>query len=73
MLFLDTSALVKRYVEEDGTELVLRLMDQDPRWAVSAIARTEVTAGIDGEPDADLRADGSHRIRTLRARCPWGS
>lgn len=41
MLFLDTSALVKRYVDEDGTELVLRLMDEDPIWAVSAVARTE--------------------------------
>ena len=41
MLFLDTSALVKRYVEEEGTGLVLRLMDQDPIWAASAVARTE--------------------------------
>jgi predicted nucleic acid-binding protein len=41
MLFLDTSALVKRYVEQDGTELVLRLMEKDPSWAASAVARTE--------------------------------
>jgi predicted nucleic acid-binding protein len=41
MLFLDTSALVKRYVEEEGTELVLRRMDEDAEWVVSAVARTE--------------------------------
>jgi predicted nucleic acid-binding protein len=41
MLFLDTSALVKRYVEEEGTELVLHRMDEDPEWVASAIARTE--------------------------------
>lgn len=41
MLFLDTSALVKRYVEEDGTALVLERMGEDPEWVVSAVARTE--------------------------------
>jgi uncharacterized protein len=41
MLFLDTSALVKRYVAEDGTELVLGRMDEDTGWAVSALARPE--------------------------------
>ncbi len=41
MLFLDTSALVKRYVAEEGTELVLRRMGEDADWVVSSIARTE--------------------------------
>jgi len=41
MLFLDTSALVKRYVDEDGTELVLERMGSDPEWVVSSVARTE--------------------------------
>lgn len=41
MLFLDTSALVKRYVEEDGTGLVLERMGADPEWVVSSVARTE--------------------------------
>jgi predicted nucleic acid-binding protein len=41
MLFLDTSALLKRYVEEPGTDLVLRRMDEDRQWAASAVARTE--------------------------------
>ncbi len=41
MLFLDTSALIKRYVEEDGTTLVLLRMREDLEWVVSAVARTE--------------------------------
>lgn len=41
MLFLDTSALVKRYVDEAGTDLVLRRMEEDREWAASVMARTE--------------------------------
>ena len=36
-----TSALIKRYVEEDGTTLVLLRMREDLEWVVSAVARTE--------------------------------
>ena len=41
MLFLDTSALVKRYVAEEGSEFVLQRMDDDREWVVSVVARTE--------------------------------
>ena len=42
-LFLDTSALVRRYVDEDGRELVLDTMAaEDGAWVASALARTEV-------------------------------
>ncbi|HXX60290.1 MAG TPA: type II toxin-antitoxin system VapC family toxin [Candidatus Sulfotelmatobacter sp.] len=41
MLFLDTSALVKRYVEEEGTKLVLQRMAEDPEWVAASVARTE--------------------------------
>ena len=41
MLFLDTSALIKRYVMEEGTDQVVRRMDEDTEWAVSSVARTE--------------------------------
>jgi len=41
MLFLDTSALIKRYVDEDGSEVVIRLMDEDRDWAASSTALTE--------------------------------
>lgn len=41
-LFLDTSALVCRYVDEPGRDLVLQAMDADEVWLASAVARTEV-------------------------------
>ncbi len=41
MLFLDTSALVKRYIDEVGADLVLRRTGEDTLWAVSAVARPE--------------------------------
>jgi predicted nucleic acid-binding protein len=70
MLFLDTSALVKRYVEEEGTEFVLRRMDEDPEWVVSSVARTEVEIalcrlGFDPAGTADLR----QRLREDWERC----
>jgi uncharacterized protein len=70
MLYLDTSALVKRYVDEEGTELVLRRMDEDPEWVVSAIARTETEItlcrlGFDPEGTADLW----QRVRDDWERC----
>ena len=46
MLFLDTSALIKRYVDEEGTALVLRRMDEDRDWVVSAVARTETEIAL---------------------------
>lgn len=62
MLFLDTSALLKRYVDEPGTDLVLRRMDEDREWGVSAIARTEtqialcrIDLGTDEDPDVRRR------------------
>ncbi|TAM56970.1 MAG: PIN domain-containing protein [Chloroflexota bacterium] len=41
MLFLDTSALIKRYVDELGSALVARRMNEDADWVVSAVASTE--------------------------------
>jgi len=41
MLVLDTSALLKRYVDEAGTGRVLELMAADEIWAASALAYTE--------------------------------
>jgi predicted nucleic acid-binding protein len=40
-LFLDTSALVRRYVHGSGRDVVLAAMADDGDWCVSALARTE--------------------------------
>ncbi|HVF32648.1 MAG TPA: type II toxin-antitoxin system VapC family toxin [Acidimicrobiales bacterium] len=42
-VFVDTSALVQRYVDEPGRRLVLDTMaEEDGAWVASALARTEV-------------------------------
>jgi len=43
MLAVDTSALVKRYVDEPGSDEVTALMDDDPVWCASELVRCEVT------------------------------
>jgi uncharacterized protein len=61
-LFVDTSALVRRYVQAPGRELVLRTMAEDDPWCASALARTEVlltlrqVAGHRRQQDALWRA-----------------
>ena len=58
MLVLDTSALVKRYVEEEGFETVLELMADDLEWGASALClpESEVTLCHRGFDDTTLRS-----------------
>ncbi len=46
MLFLDTSALLKRYIDEVDTPLVLELMDGDLDWSASALAYPEAEVNM---------------------------
>jgi len=43
VIYLDTSALAKRYLAESGSDAVRRLMDDDESWAASMLARTEMS------------------------------
>ena len=40
-IFLDTSAMVKRYVLDEGRNLVNEALAEDPDWCASALVRTE--------------------------------
>ena len=62
MIFLDSSALVKRYVREDRSDLVVDLMLEDPDWAASELAWTEARItlchrGPEGATDSTIQAD----------------
>ena len=46
LLFVDTSALVKRYVSDRDRDLVVDAMDGDVTWVASALARTEVMLAL---------------------------
>jgi uncharacterized protein with PIN domain len=45
-LFVDTSALVRRYVHGPGRDLVLEAMAADPDWCASALARSEALLAL---------------------------
>ena len=45
-LFVDTSALVQRYLDEPGRALVVDAMADDTTWVASALARTEVMVAL---------------------------
>jgi predicted nucleic acid-binding protein len=45
-LFLDTSALVRRYVHGPGRELVTRAMDGHDDWCASALCRSETLLAL---------------------------
>jgi len=61
MLFLDTSALLKRYVDEDGTGMVVAAMAGDDVWLASALAGAETQVAIARLPVAE-----DERARQLR-------
>lgn len=46
MIFLDSSALVKRYIEESGSDKVRQLMDKAAIVAVSRLAYAETLSAI---------------------------
>lgn len=46
VLYLDTSALLKLYVEEEERELMLAAVEESERAATSAVAYVEARAGL---------------------------
>ena len=45
-LFVDTSALVRRYIQGPDRALVLEAMDADPAWCASALCRSETLLAL---------------------------
>jgi predicted nucleic acid-binding protein len=60
MLYLDASALVKRYVEEEGSEEVLHAMDAANAWAMCRIGFAETVRAV-------CLAGGSKAIKRVEA------
>ena len=46
MLYLDASALVKRYVEEQGSDSVLRAMNEASAWSICRIGYVETVRAV---------------------------
>lgn len=61
--YLDTSALVKLYVQEPGTIWLLALFDSDHRLKVSALAGVEARSAVRRRQQAgDIRRDLAEQI-----------
>jgi hypothetical protein len=45
-LFVDTSALVRRYIQGPGRDMVLEAMAEDPDWCASALCRSETLLAL---------------------------
>ncbi|GAA6734039.1 hypothetical protein YIM1640_11090 [Thermus oshimai] len=50
LVYLDTSALVKRYVEEEGSLEVRSLFEEGALLSTSALTRVEMAAALRKEP-----------------------
>lgn len=46
MLYLDASALVKRYVQEEDSDSVLRAMDEATAWSICRIGYVETVRAV---------------------------
>jgi predicted nucleic acid-binding protein len=46
ILYLDASALVKRYVEEEGSDAVLDAMDPESNWVMCRIGYVETAGAV---------------------------
>ena len=46
MLYLDASALVKRYVEEEGSDLLLSAMEGASAWSMCRIGYVETVRAV---------------------------
>ncbi len=72
-LYFDSSALVKRYVTERGSEAVLRAMDGVARWAMCRIGFVETVRAVarEGGQEAVERVErewiGFHVVEVDRA------
>lgn len=64
-LYLDTSALVKRYVAEEGSEDVIALMNDTPAAGTALITQTEMAAAL-------VRACRDARLTSEEARQAHG-
>ena len=72
ILYLDSSALVKRYVAEPGSDDVVRLIAEARVAGTSLIARSEIAAALAKAVRVKLlsRDDASAALKAFRAQWP---
>jgi predicted nucleic acid-binding protein len=70
-LYIDTSALIKRHVEEAHTELVREWVDSAATVGTGALTRAEVSSGINRLHRMNLLDDPSYSLALNEFRKSW--
>lgn len=71
ILYLDTSALVKLYVDEDGSETVKKFVDQAAVVSTSKIASVEARSAFARAKREEILSDSSHRQVVCQLQYDW--
>ena len=71
--YMDASALVKRYVEEAGTEEVSRLISESEVVGTSAVTRVEVAAALSRAKDTGVLTHEDAMLALEAFRSDWES
>lgn len=66
MLYLDASALVKRYVEEEGSDLVDDAMEKADAMVVCRIGLVETLRVVGSTADEQLTVDARAELRSMQ-------
>ena len=70
-LYLDTSALAKRYVEEPGSEDVLNWMELADMIGTGLVTRAETAAGMTGLLNRGILTEEDFRLALEQFRVDW--
>jgi predicted nucleic acid-binding protein len=73
IVYLDASALVKRYIEEDGTTEVNALINEADYNVTNLISRVEVSAAIMRASKMDILDQEDALVAVRRFRSEWES
>ena len=71
MTYLDTSALIKRFIEEEGSGVVRTLMRQPGSVATAKVAYVEVYAGLGRRRRAGDLSPKDHRVACTQFERDW--
>jgi predicted nucleic acid-binding protein len=73
MNYFDTSALIKRFVDETGSDTVASLIEVDPVVATSAVAYAEIHAGLARKLREQALTAAAHRRISRAFDSDWRS
>jgi predicted nucleic acid-binding protein len=73
MIYFDTSALIKRFVAERGSDAVAALFGAEPLVATSVVAYAEVHAGLARKLRERVLTAGGHRRTTRAFDADWNA